>query len=207
VIHCSGSRRVPTPSGEEFNAQFFCWWKCGYCDEIYVERTDVKFDPPQEHHCWLKCGHNGCTNKPTGVLQMCTDCRCVGVKLDGVRCTQSRVYGNLCRIHHDMRFTVKREPIVRKGWHEIHWGYRLSLPACYAIFRDGNLWYVGSAINLAARLSGHEKIKRTRKSRLVIKARYFPRESGMWLACEYRLIQRLNPPGNTMYRPTRAAMP
>jgi hypothetical protein len=29
----------------------------------------------------------------------------------------------------------------------------------------------------------------------------------MWLACEYRLIQRLNPPGNTMYRPTRAAMP
>jgi len=77
-------------------------------------------------------------------------------------------------------------------------------PACYAIFGDGRLLYVGSTENLADRITGHGiRELRTRNCTtpwgsfggVVVKFRP-SRKYGDWLMAEARLIRRLQPPFN-----------
>ena len=85
------------------------------------------------------------------------------------------------------------------GWRHIIGG-GLRLPAVYAIYADGALMYVGSAINLRGRLRGHECIKRLGNRSITVKARYCGKGSFDQLTREARLICRLQPPLNRAYR-------
>jgi hypothetical protein len=77
-------------------------------------------------------------------------------------------------------------------------------PACYAIYLDGVLSYIGQASDLAVRLSGHGIRQGYGSSvmtkwgpfkSVVIKARFGDR-MGDWAMREIRLIHRLQPPLN-----------
>lgn len=78
-------------------------------------------------------------------------------------------------------------------------------PACYAIYLEGQLSYVGQTANLRKRLAGHGvEISRYSDSYktpwgcfklVVIKARFGTR-FGDWAMRELRLIERLQPPLN-----------
>lgn len=78
-------------------------------------------------------------------------------------------------------------------------------PACYAVFLDGELSYVGSTEQLRARITAHRL-----RGHAYMDAAWTPwglfrhveiryslsRRRGDWLMREYRLITRLNPPLN-----------
>jgi excinuclease UvrABC nuclease subunit len=77
-------------------------------------------------------------------------------------------------------------------------------PACYVIYLDGALSYVGQASDLASRISNHGIRQSYGRSiitkwgnfaSVVIKARFGDR-LGDWAAREIRLISRLQPPLN-----------
>lgn len=77
--------------------------------------------------------------------------------------------------------------------------------ACYAIYLDGELAYIGSTANLRARMGEHgfhyaryaHKIvtRWGRFDRVHVKYKAF-RRFGEWLMVEARLIRRLSPPFN-----------
>lgn len=80
-----------------------------------------------------------------------------------------------------------------------------KVPACYAIFLDGELAYVGSSDNLRARMTAHKIAGHTMSEcawtpwglyRSVELRFSRARRRGDWLMREYRLIKRLNPPMN-----------
>jgi hypothetical protein len=78
-------------------------------------------------------------------------------------------------------------------------------PACYAVYIDGGLVYIGSTVNLRCRLAGH-KIQISRYSSWIITpwgdgrtvfVKYRPSRSyGDWAMVELRLLRRLKPKGN-----------
>lgn len=81
-----------------------------------------------------------------------------------------------------------------------------SLPACYVVYLDGRLTYVGQTTNLRARLRRGHLINYARYSALIdtpwgfcatvtVKARFADRY-GDWAMRELRLIHRLQPSGN-----------
>jgi len=86
------------------------------------------------------------------------------------------------------------------------------VPACYAIYLDGRLCYVGSTENLHVRLRGHIPLPigfpgraRTQWGEgqdLIVKFRP-SRRFGDWLMIEARLIRRLKPFGNIRGTGTR----
>ena len=81
------------------------------------------------------------------------------------------------------------------------------LPACYAVYLDGDMRYVGQTMNLRKRLQNH-KIGLQRYSggyqspwgdakKIIVKAR-FGSKFGDWAMREMRLINRLQPAGNCL---------
>lgn len=78
------------------------------------------------------------------------------------------------------------------------------LPACYVIYLDGELSYVGQAADLAKRMSSHGigcgyggsyLCKWGAFKKIVVKVR-FSTIYGDWAMRELRLIRRLQPPRN-----------
>lgn len=80
-----------------------------------------------------------------------------------------------------------------------------SCPGCYAIYLDGRLVYIGQSANVRRRLLDygiHSNIFADKTETpwgqadvVVVKFKGSTR-AGDWLMREYRLIKRLNPPGN-----------
>lgn len=92
---------------------------------------------------------------------------------------------------------------VTLDW-EIFSNYIPGLPACYVVYLDGVLSYVGQTHNLRERLKGHRLRHGYAKNfhtpwgsplKLVIKAR-FPDRHGDWAMRELRLLKRLKPGAN-----------
>lgn len=83
-----------------------------------------------------------------------------------------------------------------------------SIPACYAIYLDGQLTYVGQSTNLSVRINAH-KINLARFSNSIVSpwgrcgslvVKYRPSLSyGDWAMVELRLIRRLKPSGNQIH--------
>lgn len=85
-------------------------------------------------------------------------------------------------------------------------------PACYAVYMDGELVYVGQTQDFCARLRGH-RLRHGYSNNfhtpwgqcksLLVKARFADR-SGDWAMREYRLIKRLQPRENAQYGPKKS---
>lgn len=108
-----------------------------------------------------------------------------------------------------------RDRMVKDGPAGWAWWDRAKIPdapGCYAVYRDDQLVYIGSACNLRARFKTYRMVPvrpHRRESRclwehntpfgplesLTIKLRLSTR-FGDWLMRELRLISRLNPPQN-----------
>lgn len=86
--------------------------------------------------------------------------------------------------------------------------------ACYAIYLDGLLTYVGSTENLRVRVGNHVKIPRYSalfdtpwgRARCVTVKFRPSRKYGDWVMHELRLIRRLQPTGNTRGIVRKAAL-
>lgn len=81
-----------------------------------------------------------------------------------------------------------------------------TLPGVYVIYKNGEIFYIGQSTNVKTRLIGHKKLKndhyygrRRDEDVYHIKVRTYKRR-GMMLMQEYRLIKKLNPSGNHMYK-------
>ena len=99
--------------------------------------------------------------------------------------------------------------VLPRGWVPYRLADYLDRPlkwaGVYAVFCDGRLMYIGSSVNANERLIlGHRiRCQPTGMTQtpwgefadVVIKVRY-ARKCGEWLMREYRLINRLRPPGN-----------
>ena len=81
-----------------------------------------------------------------------------------------------------------------KGWHSTL--SPLPLPGVYAFYDRAQLVYIGSAVNIYSRISGHER----RQPHYTVKVRYHAHNSFAWLTQEARLIHRLNPTLNVHHR-------
>lgn len=88
-------------------------------------------------------------------------------------------------------------------------------PACYAVYMDHALVYVGQTNDLRARLSGH-RLRHGYANNfhtpwgqcktLLVKARFADR-AGDWAMREFRLIKRLQPPENAQHGPKKVRRP
>lgn len=96
------------------------------------------------------------------------------------------------------------------AWHSLNLGETIpKVGACYALFGDGKLLYIGSTKNLFTRFyRGHSNASYMYRARtrswvtiwgefrsVIIKFRPV-RKFGDWAMIELRLIKRLKPPGN-----------
>jgi excinuclease UvrABC nuclease subunit len=80
-----------------------------------------------------------------------------------------------------------------------------TVPACYVVYADGAVCYVGSTVNLRQRamahrfrplqFSEHFSTPWGQFNTLTLKYKT-PRREGDWLGLEYRLIKRLKPAFN-----------
>lgn len=81
-----------------------------------------------------------------------------------------------------------------------------SLPGCYAIYADGELVYIGQAVNVRSRLSSHGYLlNHTLRGRAISFKVRFGERAGDWAMREYRLLKRLKPNQNVRFgsRPAR----
>jgi excinuclease UvrABC nuclease subunit len=87
-----------------------------------------------------------------------------------------------------------------------HWYELPAKPACYAIYLDGKLSYVGQARNLQKRMQSYHIRYRLSDSvstpwgsykQAIVKI-HFARQFGDWAMREARLIERLQPPLNCL---------
>lgn len=77
-------------------------------------------------------------------------------------------------------------------------------PACYVVYLDGRLSYIGQASDLAVRMSAHgirvgygaEVLTKWGSFRSVVVKARFSNRLGDWAMREIRLIHRLQPPLN-----------
>jgi hypothetical protein len=80
-----------------------------------------------------------------------------------------------------------------------------EVAACYVIYADGKVIYVGSTENLASRLPHHLRFRRYTSwvdtpwgTFRDVTVKYYPSvQYGDWAMIELRLIRKLQPPGNT----------
>lgn len=99
---------------------------------------------------------------------------------------------------------------MASAWRSVLLGNKIqSVGACYAIYGDGKLFYIGSTKNLNKRILQHKSAKSIRRKKSweswvtiwgtfkTILVKYRPAKVyGDWAMVELRLIKRLNPPGN-----------
>lgn len=75
-----------------------------------------------------------------------------------------------------------------------------GFPGCYVIYADGELVYIGQAVNVRQRLAGHGYLLNTtlagKETSFAVR---FGERAGDWSMREYRLLTRLRPSQNAVF--------